>query len=219
MSTIKDLTVTSEVRPCTPAEGEPSFTLLGRDPVAPHLLLIWAAVRQRFEPDHPKNDEARSIAIRMAQFKQDHPELGPNVHMDDLTHPLAEEEARVSGHTKRLVALGSLSMQDLIRQLRDLIKVAGIFDVLVPAPIADRIERAVHTLDAFDWFRHVKSRGIYARVRYGVEVQTSRPIVEGDTLTIYVGKGGKVWARLDEEFDDGRFESAVADPVTGRFAE
>jgi hypothetical protein len=219
MSTIKDLTVTSEVRPCTPAEGEPAFTLLGRDPVAPHLLLIWAAVRHRFEPDHPKNIRAHEIARDMIQFKQDHPELGPNVHMEDLAHPLAEEEARVSGHTKRLIALGSLSMQDLLRQLRDLIKVAGIFDVLVPAPIAERIERAVNTLDAFEFFRHLKTRGLYARVLHGVEVQAASPINEGDKLTIYVGEGGRFWARPDDEFNDGRFKRAQPDPMTGKFPE
>lgn len=54
--------------------------------------------------------------------------------------------------------------------------------------------------------RHKKRQSTYLRAFEDVEVQTSRPIVEGDKLTIYIGESGKVWARLDEEFNDGRFE-------------
>jgi hypothetical protein len=54
--------------------------------------------------------------------------------------------------------------------------------------------------------RHVKRESMYSRVFASVEVQTSRPIVEGDMLTVYKSANGKVWARLDEEFGDGRFE-------------
>lgn len=216
MTEIKDLTVTHKPRPCVPAEGEPSFTLLARDPAAPHLLFIWAAVRSRFEEGSPKIARARELAVEMLKFKQDNPDLGPQVSFEELGHPLAEEEARVSGHTKRMIALGSLSMQDLLRQLRDLIKVAGIFDVLVPEPIARRIERATNTLDAFEFFRHLKRGGLYARVLHGAEVQTARPIVEGDKVTVYCGEGGKFYVRLDEEFTDGRFEEGLPDPVTGQ---
>jgi len=53
--------------------------------------------------------------------------------------------------------------------------------------------------------RH-RARGTLYRIdAVRVEVQTSRPIVEGDTLTVYVGEDGKKWARLDSEFNDGRF--------------
>lgn len=55
-------------------------------------------------------------------------------------------------------------------------------------------------------YRHVKRGTTYRLLARGGEVQTSRPIVEGDKLTSYVGEDGKVWHRLDEEFADGRFE-------------
>lgn len=53
--------------------------------------------------------------------------------------------------------------------------------------------------------RHVARGTDYRVTSTGGEVQTSRPIVEGDTLTTYVDAGGKVWHRLDSEFNDGRF--------------
>jgi hypothetical protein len=53
--------------------------------------------------------------------------------------------------------------------------------------------------------RHRKRGSSYRVTAARVEVQTDRPIVEGDTLTIYVGEDGKCWARLDSEFNDGRF--------------
>lgn len=53
--------------------------------------------------------------------------------------------------------------------------------------------------------RHRARGSLYRVTAVRVEVQTSRPIVEGDTLTVYVGEDGKMWARLDSEFNDGRF--------------
>lgn len=53
--------------------------------------------------------------------------------------------------------------------------------------------------------RHRKRGSLHRITAVRVEVQTDRPIVEGDTLTIYVGEDGKKWARLDSEFNDGRF--------------
>lgn len=54
--------------------------------------------------------------------------------------------------------------------------------------------------------RHLKRGSVYDVERRCVQVQTSRPIVEGDLLVVYVGAGDHAWARLHEEFDDGRFE-------------
>ncbi len=55
--------------------------------------------------------------------------------------------------------------------------------------------------------RHLKRGSTYGVAFRNVEVQTSRPIVEGDVLVVYVADSdGKPWARLPEEFDDGRFE-------------
>lgn len=62
---------------------------------------------------------------------------------------------------------------------------------------------------------HIKRGSTYTVERQGAEVQTSRPIVEGDMITVYVGTDGKAWARLDEEFNDGRFEVIEA-PIPDR---
>lgn len=37
-------------------------------------------------------------------------------------------------------------------------------------------------------------------------VQTSTPIVEGDSVMVYVGEDGKLWVRPESEFNDGRFQ-------------
>lgn len=56
-----------------------------------------------------------------------------------------------------------------------------------------------------DFWRHKERGSTYQRFG-GAEVQTSRPIKEGDVLTIYIDTAGKLWARPVEEFHDGRFE-------------
>lgn len=57
-----------------------------------------------------------------------------------------------------------------------------------------------------DPWRH-KARGtVYDRIG-GAEVQSSKGAIhEGDVLTIYRDKQGKLWARPVGEFYDGRFE-------------
>lgn len=56
-------------------------------------------------------------------------------------------------------------------------------------------------------WRHVKRGSTYTEVRRGASVQTSRPIVEGDRLVVYDAEDGNTYARLVDEFDDGRFVS------------
>ncbi|MBN9317982.1 MAG: hypothetical protein J0I99_19755 [Devosia sp.] len=51
-------------------------------------------------------------------------------------------------------------------------------------------------------YRHAVRPGDYVVDRFGVEVQTSKPINEGDTLTVYVEEGGKAYARPDAEFQE-----------------
>lgn len=54
--------------------------------------------------------------------------------------------------------------------------------------------------------RH-KKRGTYYTVTGRVTLQTSKPIIDGEDLTIYrshIDDSG--WARPTEEFNDGRFE-------------
>jgi hypothetical protein len=53
--------------------------------------------------------------------------------------------------------------------------------------------------------RH-RRRGSYYRKLGVAEVQCSQPIKEGDPLVVYAGEDGKLWARPQAEFEDGRFE-------------
>lgn len=55
-------------------------------------------------------------------------------------------------------------------------------------------------------YRHVK-RGTTYQVVGAAELQaTAYNVHEGDKLTIYRGQDGKLWARHEDEFHDGRFE-------------
>jgi hypothetical protein len=40
-------------------------------------------------------------------------------------------------------------------------------------------------------------------------VQAGVPIVEGDSVMVYVGEDGKLWVRPEYEFNDGRFQKIV----------
>jgi hypothetical protein len=55
--------------------------------------------------------------------------------------------------------------------------------------------------------RHLKRGSDYDVMREEVSVQAARAIHEGDVLTVYVEPEGKGWARLKDEFNDGRFET------------
>lgn len=55
---------------CLPAPGEPSFTLLGRDPQAPAIVEAWAEGRALAEPeDKEKVAEARAKAEEMRRWR------------------------------------------------------------------------------------------------------------------------------------------------------
>lgn len=56
-----------------------------------------------------------------------------------------------------------------------------------------------------DLWRH-KKRGTFY-VHLGVaKLQTTNPIQEGEELVVYRDEDGKLWARPQSEFNDGRFE-------------
>jgi hypothetical protein len=56
-------------------------------------------------------------------------------------------------------------------------------------------------------WRHVKRGSIYTEVgRAELQAATANIIEEGTTLVIYRGEDGKLWARGEDEFTDGRFE-------------
>jgi hypothetical protein len=63
--------------------------------------------------------------------------------------------------------------------------------------------------------RHV-NRGTDYEVIGHAELQSACPVdpTEGDELVIYRGEDGKLWARVDHEFNDGRFKPLPA-PTNG----
>lgn len=206
---------------CVPLEGEPSFTLLARDPVAPHLLLIWAAVRQRYEAGAYKNHRAQMIAVDMVRWKDAHPDVGmPKPEDPSLGHVLAEEEARVHGHSYRLQTLRIFSMQDLFRRFRDFAlryeQVKSDHDI-APHRIFGEIARVVNYQDAFKWYRSAKG-ALYAKILDGVELKTDEPLMEGARLTVYIGDGGKPYARVDREFAE-KYRDVKIDSQSGDLIE
>ena len=55
-------------------------------------------------------------------------------------------------------------------------------------------------------YRHKKRGTTYTKVGVA-ELQYSNRVIEGDHLVIYrCRETGKLWARPDDEFNDGRFE-------------
>lgn len=89
---------------------------------------------------------------------------------------------------------------DAIRKTLDKYKLYEISDPKSYNIAADHCARELQNefvADERPTHRHINRGSSYKRVFEKVEVQTSRPIVEGDELTVYRSKEGKVWARLD----------------------
>ncbi len=76
---------------------------------------------------------------------------------------------------------------------------------LKPSPVYEIDNGPVTWTDGFDQWRH-RARGTTYQRLGGAEVQSGRPIKEGDVLTVYLDADGKLWVRPVEEFHDGRFE-------------
>lgn len=57
-------------------------------------------------------------------------------------------------------------------------------------------------------WRHKKRGSVYEEIgRAEVQIATLGTILrEGDKLVVYRGENGKLWARPEDEFEDGRFE-------------
>lgn len=65
-------------------------------------------------------------------------------------------------------------------------------------------------------FHTHKKRGGNYQVIGTAEMQTGAPVAEGEKLVIYqCQKTGRLWARPEAEFNDGRFEAraALAEPL------
>lgn len=63
-------------------------------------------------------------------------------------------------------------------------------------------------------WRHKKRGTVYMEIgRAELQDASPRGPAEGDTLVIYQGDDGKLWAREVTEFEDGRFEPLPAPPA------
>ncbi len=59
-------------------------------------------------------------------------------------------------------------------------------------------------------WRHVKRGTTYVEIGRAKLQAATGPAGEGDTLVIYRGSDGNLWAREAHEFEDGRFEPVAA---------
>lgn len=58
------------------------------------------------------------------------------------------------------------------------------------------------------FFRHLRRGSTYGLTAKATAQCSTRPIVEGDAVAVYVDADGRSWVRRLEEFQDGRFEKA-----------
>lgn len=84
----------------------------------------------------------------------------------------------------------------------------GMTDLMVPPESIDAFMEKhplpdENILPMKRW-RHKVRGTIYTEIGRA-ELQMSRDLVEGATLVIYRGEDGKLWARQEDEFEDGRF--------------
>jgi hypothetical protein len=71
------------------------------------------------------------------------------------------------------------------------------------------VSKPLHRTKAALW-RHVKRGTVYREIgRATLQIATVN-VVEGSTLVIYEGADGRLWARQEDEFEDGRFEMVIA---------
>jgi hypothetical protein len=94
-------------------------------------------------------------------------------------------------------------------------KVADIRDIAYGIGLLEGEQRARGSADDEErdevftkskW-RHTRTGGEYAEVgRAGLHIDKHNRVCEGDTLVIYQGDDGRLWAREAGEFGDGRFE-------------
>ena len=77
----------------------------------------------------------------------------------------------------------------------------------VSAPGMGWIDGRRFSEQAGERWRHVKSGGVYILPfgRAEAMVQCAEPITDENTLTVYIGEDGMIFARPTHEFHDGRF--------------
>lgn len=62
-------------------------------------------------------------------------------------------------------------------------------------------------------WRHKKRGSVYAEVGRALLQAATGPVGEAAVLVIYRGEGGRMWAREEGEFEDGRFEQVPSGPA------
>lgn len=89
---------------------EPTFTLLGRDPLAKSLVDAWALVREKTGEDPEKVEEARQCADAMEAWAR---KLGKKPLKDEqLSALLIEQRQQTISMIKGLVRFAELREQD-----------------------------------------------------------------------------------------------------------
>lgn len=161
----------------------------------------------------PDLDRLEALAKRIGTYSKDHnlpPEMqGPSgIGMDEWIYEIYDITARLR---TRLAALEQSGVTEALRAMLahygppEAVAHLSTYPAghpitmaraaLAPAPIVQGGER----------YRHVK-RGTEYEVIGTAELQIATgDLVDGSVLVVYRGDDGKVWAREEDEFHDGRF--------------
>ena len=62
-------------------------------------------------------------------------------------------------------------------------------------------------------WRHVKRGTLYTEIGRAELQDATGSVVEGCSLVVYRGTDGRLWARQEDEFEDGRFEAAASPEI------
>lgn len=117
----------------------------------------------------------------------------------EIERHLEEKAAAASAHDRRVTELLEANNREVERR-----RAAEADAARLRAEAATSVQVA-----AVDRVRHLKRGSTYGVAFRQVEIQTGRPIIEGNIITVYVAEAdGTVWGRPVEEFTDGRFEAA-----------
>lgn len=84
---------------CVPLPGEPSFTLLGRDPQAPRIVEMWASERNLYEGTSAKSKTMRAFrrAADMRAYKEANPNIGMPISKMSSTAQMGYDQIKNDG--------------------------------------------------------------------------------------------------------------------------